>query len=76
MSSWNYRVVKSIYYIDEICEDEYSIHEVYYDDNGNISTWNHNIAKPFGVSEKTLKADLEAMLEAFNKPILEENIFF
>lgn len=76
--SWNYRVVE--YYSNEnpgnfdIPEEEkyfYHIHEVYYDEEGNIQAWSENPDHPFGLTDNELKEDLNKMLEAFNKPVLK-----
>lgn len=59
---WNYRVVSS--------EDGYSIHEVYYKADGSIEAYTLNPVNSYGETAEELKADLEMMLAAFNKPVL------
>lgn len=80
MSYWNYRVVeKNITNKIDCSEMEYenvsySIHEVYYDEDGNITMWSAESISPYGEGcVKDLKADLEHMLEACSKPILKES---
>lgn len=68
--SWNYRIIVTpsklkLYH-------EYSIHEVYYSPDGNINVWSENSISPAGNNPAELKADLEYMLRAFDKPFLEE----
>jgi len=66
MSYWNYRVVEK--------NTSYSIHEIYYDEDGNITMWSAESIIAYGEGcVKDLKADLEYMLEACSKPILKES---
>jgi hypothetical protein len=61
--SWNYRVI--------LQDDYYSIHEVYYDDDGNIESWTE---QPVGIGGETLeelKGDLEYYKHALEKPVLK-----
>lgn len=84
MSYWNYRVIeKSI--IDcsgasrnagiiEYDTTTYSIHEVYYDEDDNVTMWSAEPIAGYGEGDwRDLKADLEYMLEACSKPILKES---
>ena len=80
MSYWNYRVVeKDVTYKIDCSEMEYenvsySIHEIYYDEEGNITMWSAESIAGYGEAcVKDLKADLEYMLEACSKPILKES---
>lgn len=75
--TWNYRVIQQTYYslsIDNKKNIYYDIREVYYDSKGNIEGWDKECLEPFGETIKELKDKLNLMLEAFNKPILEETI--
>lgn len=67
--SWNYRAVV------EHCGDEdvYTLREVYYDAAGNINGWSPSPAEPHGDSLDELRADLERMRAALDKPALEED---
>lgn len=77
MSYWNYRVVKKDVTDKIKCSEMdyesvyYEIHEIYYDDNHNVTFWSDTSTCPYGDLED-LKADLEYMLEACSKPILKE----
>lgn len=80
MSYWNYRVVeKDVTYKIDCSEMEYenvsySIHEVYYDEDGNITMWSAESISPYGeVCVKDLEHDLKFMLEACSKPVLKES---
>ena len=64
--SWTYRVVK-----DDACgEDGFSIREVYNIDDKQM--WIENPKAAYGESAEELKQDLIRMLQAFDKPIMEE----
>lgn len=66
MSTWNYRVVKS----KDGEDDWYQIHSAYYNDYGfGLSVEG---ARAGGNSLDELRKDLERMLEALNKPIIDE----
>ena len=78
MSYWNYRVVEKDV-TNKVKRSEmdyenvyYELHEVYYDDDHNVTFWSDTSTCPFGDLED-LKADLEYMLEACSKPILKES---
>lgn len=80
MSYWNYRVVekniKDKIDCSEIVYDNtsYSIHEIYYDEDGNITMWSAESIAGYSEGDwRDLKADLEHMLEACSKPILKES---
>lgn len=69
MSTWNYRLVKHRTPV----EDFYSIHEVYYDENGGVRSFTENGSNPNGFeTPEEVKNTLNMMLEAFSKPTLEE----
>jgi undecaprenyl pyrophosphate synthase len=69
MSHWNYRVMRRHYkYADKLT---YEIHEVYYDDSGNVQRHTLEASDPFGETVEELKEDIELMLLAFDKPVLE-----
>jgi hypothetical protein len=77
--SWNYRVIRrsEIYYDDLTRSGSYKcyevfIHEVYYDESGNIIGWSENAATITGHSKEELRGDLNLFNMALNKPILEE----
>lgn len=62
--TWNYRVVQS--------EDgAYHMREVYYT-NGVPNSWTEPVATPYDYYDdaEELRSDLEAMLRAFDRPLL------
>lgn len=66
--NWNYRVMKR-----EISEDvfEYGIYEVYYDDDGAVSSWTENSMTPTVDSPEGLREELEIMKKAFDLDVLD-----
>ena len=66
--TWNYRVVKSV--ING--EESYAIHEAYYNEDGEPKSITVDSIAAYGDSAEELKLDLERMLEALSKPILNE----
>lgn len=79
MSYWNYRVVEKNIINKIDCSDieydttTYSIHEVYYDEDGNITMWSSESISPYGEGcLKDLEVDIKFMLEACSKQILKE----
>lgn len=69
--TWNYRIIKET--INNTIH--YSIHEVYYDENGAPSFFSENPITPYGEYLDDLKKDLQLMLKAFDKPVLDASIF-
>ena len=69
--SWNYRIFKSYYpgIEDEHCLD---IREVYYFEDGTISSWTKEGVSAFGDTLEELRDDLWMMLRAFEFPTLDE----
>ncbi len=65
---WNYRVMKKK---NSEGDFEYGIYEVYYDEIGNISMWTQEPLTPVCSSSDDLKYEMEIMMEAFRKDILE-----
>lgn len=63
MSSWNYRQVKD--------GNHYGIHEVYYDKYGKIEAITENPCTPYGESKDELFKDLDFMLGALSKPVVD-----
>ena len=70
MTTWNYRVIKKP--CSRTQETTFQIHEVYYLNNGEIDCWNHTPVEPLGLSEPSLRKDIQAFLGAFRLPALEE----
>lgn len=71
MSHWNYRIIKR----RVLEEDSYHIHEVYYDDEGVPDACTMDASSPFGETLEELKNDLNYMMNALNKPIIEYSYF-
>lgn len=65
--TWNYRVVEH----DIHKESTFEIHEVYYDDKGNIEGYTERSMSPFGTDIKELVNDIAYMTAALSKPILK-----
>jgi len=70
--AWNYRVVHAVYKPGTPDEDHtYSLHEVYYNDRGEITLWSKDSISAIGGTADELLADLTRMAEAHKKPVLE-----
>jgi hypothetical protein len=59
--TWNYRVIQR--------DESFSIQEVYYGDDDEIQGFSNDIAL-VGENVEDLKADLELMVTACDKPVL------
>lgn len=70
--TWNYRVVLEPKESDDslFSEDNFSIREVFYDENGEINFWSDEAAAPFGVTFQEVADDFDLMAEAFKLPVL------
>lgn len=66
MSHWNYRVV---HVIDKAGES-YAIVEAHYDDDEKLSLYSY--PEPSGSTLTELRNDLGLMLNALDKPVIEE----
>jgi len=72
--SWNYRVVKTVAKIPLGDTDiSYAIHTVYSDENGDIVNISEQPTFPIGDDTESLKWQLEKMMTACNKPIIDYN---
>jgi hypothetical protein len=68
--SWNYRVVfDDVNALDNEI-GEYTIREVFYDDDGEIDFWSDEAAVPNGNSYEELQDDMNLIMEAFELPCL------
>ena len=63
--TWNYRVVSY--------EDHLRIYDVYYDDNGKPTGRHEQPTYIYGDTIGSLREQIDWILEAFNKPILEDS---
>ena len=66
--SWNYRVIKH-------AEEQFSIHEVYYDEEGNPQSMTVNPVSAFGETLEELKDDALLISVALTKPVLDAKMF-
>ena len=72
--SWSYRVIKTVTKIPLGDTDtSYAIHTVYSDENGTIVNISENPAYPIGDDNESLKWQLERMMLACDKPIIDYN---
>ncbi len=62
---WNYRVIEY--------DRFFAIHEVYYNDKGDITAISEDQMHPQGETLKELKDDMEYFLQAFNRPVLKKD---
>jgi len=63
MSSFNYRVMRH--------GDEFAIHEVFYDENGNVNGWSLDPLSVFSQSVEDLRHELGLYLLALDKPVID-----
>ena len=70
--SWNFRVlVKRTEGYNNIDEEQYGIHEVYYDDNGIPHSCTETACDPYGETVEELKDSMIQMMGALVKPTME-----
>lgn len=65
--TWNYRVIKQ----EQPEGTAFAIYEVYYDEQDNIQFISNDPQNPFGETIEELRGDLEYMLQALDKPVLD-----
>ena len=66
--SWDYRVIKHVRQGESWLE----IHEAYYEKGEDEpGSWTEESVKPMGETVEELQKDLEYMLQALEKPVLE-----
>jgi len=67
LTGWNYRVIKH----DEAENPYFAMHEVYYDEIGDIEGWTIESVNPEGDTSEELSQDLDFMIyDAKNHPVL------
>jgi hypothetical protein len=67
--SWDYRVIEH--------EGMFTIHEVYYNDKGDITSISEDPMGPSGETLEELKDDMQYFLQALGMPVLKkEEIVF
>lgn len=64
MTTFNYRVV--------LRNDEYAVHEVFYDDDGRPESLTVDALSPTARSVRDLRYELEKMLKSLDCPVLRE----
>jgi hypothetical protein len=72
MMTWNHRVIK--YQTRNLFGDPdvgYAIHEVFYNNNGEVQGMTAEAVRPWGDTKDELRLELMRMLEALNKPDLD-----
>jgi len=70
MSHWNHRIIHKHH--EQTDEHTYHVHEVYYDDSGNIDKWTISPVTPMGETPYELREDIRYFIKAFQKPVLIE----
>jgi len=73
--NWNHRVIHQRVKCLEEWEDQFSIHEVYYDEFGNPINHTIDAISPKGDSIEDLKWVLDKMQESLKHPILSYENF-
>jgi hypothetical protein len=68
MSHWNYRLF-------EEQDGDFSIREVHYDDDGEVTSIGGDPAMPVGSSERELFRNLNFMLDCLDEPAMKEGNF-
>ena len=68
MTHWNYRLMKRE---NDKGEVFYGVHEVYYDENGDIEGWSEESVTPVGESKDELKKTLTDLVKALDEEILD-----
>jgi hypothetical protein len=71
MSGWNYRVMR---HEAKAANDEqfYAVHEVYYRDDGSVSSWSQKpCGSPCGETHEEMSRDLAWIITALTKPTLD-----
>ena len=87
--SWNYRAAKKRLtvdilkdevtgeVVDSYSENQFGICEVYYNDEGKVTSTTERFIEPYGETLEELKANFNMMKEAFDKPVIDlDNIVY
>jgi len=62
--SWDYRVIEH--------EGAFTVHEVHYNDRGDVISLSEDPMGPSGESLEELEDDMEYFLQALNRPVLRK----
>lgn len=68
--SWNYRVIKKAEEKNENLESMFGVHEVFYDEDGDVVFWDDEPACVTGESFQAVADEFDMMALAFQKPVL------
>ena len=70
--TWNYRVVRKNVYMGKTINPEvqFGIHETYYNSEDKPTAITTDHMRPYGETLEELKSDLEKMVAALEKPVL------
>lgn len=71
--TWNHRVMKKTHKGSWGEEDQYTIREVFYDDDGEIEGWTATGVWPAGETVEGLKKEIHMFSAAFDAPVLDED---
>ena len=69
--TWNYRVVRDVHKVGDQEHEWFSIREVYYDDDGNISSWADRGHAPSGDTWAECFEDHGMMLRALAGDVVD-----
>ena len=69
MGTWNYRVIKHQPEKGHVVL--YAVHEVYYNDDGSTNGHTENAIWPVGETIEELRSDINRMLLALDRPVIE-----
>ena len=62
--SWDYRIIEH--------DGAFTLHEVHYNERGEIISVSEDPMGPSGETLEELKDDMEYFLQAFNRPVLKK----
>lgn len=69
---WNHRIVKKGYKSGQFEWSTYSIHEIYYNEDGSVHGWVAEMSSPYGESIDELNSDFEMLQKALSLPAIDE----
>lgn len=69
--SWNYRVIKTL----EDTKYVFGVHEVYYHEDGSLSSYTEDQMAPYGASIAELTTCIKRFEQAIHLPVLTEEDF-
>lgn len=67
--TWNYRVIKH----DQSRPAYFAVHEVYYDEKGNVQSWTAESVVIVGDSKQEVMKTLEYIMADVRHPVLKES---